>query len=133
MQQTDWPKLHGSAFRGKRALVTGGAGFIGSHLVEALTKLGAKVVVLDNLVGGSTANIEPFEPTFVQASVLDQDAVSNAAAGCQFVFHLAALGSVPHSVARPREYHDVNITGTLNVLEAARVAKGAARHVCRKQ
>ena len=88
-----------------------------------MTHLGAKVVVLDNLAGGSTANIEPFEPTFVQASVLDQDSVSNAAAGCQFLFHLAALGSVPHSVARPREYHDVNITGTLNVLEAARAAK----------
>ena len=114
--------MHGTAFRDARALITGGAGFIGSHLVEALTALGAKVVVLDNLIGGATENIEPFKPQFVKASVLDQDALNQAADGCRYVFHLAALGSVPHSVARPREYHDVNITGTLNVLEAARAA-----------
>jgi UDP-glucose 4-epimerase len=121
MKQTDWIALHGESFRGARALVTGGAGFIGSHLVQALTALGSSVVVLDNLVGGSEENIAPFKPYFVQASVLDESALATATAGCKYVFHLAALGSVPHSVARPREYHDVNVTGTLNVLEAARM------------
>jgi len=122
MKQTNWIALHGESFRGARVLVTGGAGFIGSHLVEALTALGSSVVVIDNLVGGSEENITPFKPQFVQASVLDESAVALATAGCKYVFHLAALGSVPHSVARPREYHDVNVTGTLNVLEAARAA-----------
>jgi UDP-glucose 4-epimerase len=103
-------------------LVTGGAGFIGSHLVEALTALGASVVVLDNLAGGATENIAPFKPEFIQASVLDESAVGRAMTGCRYVFHLAALGSVPHSVERPREFHEVNVTGTLNVLEAARAA-----------
>jgi nucleoside-diphosphate-sugar epimerase len=122
MKQTNWTALHGQAFRGVRALVTGGAGFIGSHLVEALTALGASVVVLDNLAGGSRENIAPFKPELIHASVLDESAVARATADCKFVFHLAALGSVPNSVARPREYHDVNVTGTLNVLEAARAA-----------
>jgi UDP-glucose 4-epimerase len=122
MRQTDWQALHGGAFRGVRALVTGGAGFIGSHLVEALTSLGASVVVLDNLAGGATANVDPFKPEMIIASVLDEPAVQRATNGCKYVFHLAALGSVPHSVARPREYHEVNVTGTLNVLEAARAA-----------
>jgi UDP-glucose 4-epimerase len=122
MKQTNWAALHGEHFRGVRTLVTGGAGFIGSHLVEALTALGSTVVVLDNLAGGATENIAPFKPQFVQASVLDEPAVKRATEGCKYVFHLAALGSVPHSVARPREFHDVNVTGTLNVLEAARAA-----------
>jgi UDP-glucose 4-epimerase len=126
MTQTDWKSLHGNHFQGIRALVTGGAGFIGSHLVEALTILGANVVVLDNLAGGAEENITPFRPQFIKASVLNQAAVEQAAAGCKFVFHLAALGSVPNSVARPREYHEVNVTGTFNVLEAARAA-GAQR------
>jgi nucleoside-diphosphate-sugar epimerase len=123
MKQTDWIALHGQSFRGARVLVTGGAGFIGSHVVEALTALGASVVVLDNLAGGSRENIAPFKPEFIQSSILDESAVERATADCKFVFHLAALGSVPHSVARPREYHDVNVTGTLNVLEAARAAR----------
>jgi UDP-glucose 4-epimerase len=122
MKQTDWNALHGDSFRGVRALVTGGAGFIGSHLVEALTALGARVVIMDNLIGGAEENIAPFKQQFIKASILDESALAGAAAGCKYVFHLAALGSVPHSVARPREYHDVNVTGTLNVLEAARKA-----------
>lgn len=122
MTQRNWAGLHGESFRGVRTLVTGGAGFIGSHLVEALTALGASVVVLDNLAGGATENIAPFKPEFIQASVLDESAVGRAMTGCRYVFHLAALGSVPHSVERPREFHEVNVTGTLNVLEAARAA-----------
>jgi nucleoside-diphosphate-sugar epimerase len=121
---TDWNQLHGGAFGGARCLVTGGAGFIGSHLVEALTSLGAHVVVLDNLVGGDRLNIDRFDPELiVEGSILDDAALARAARGCRYVFHLAALGSVPHSVERPIEYHDVDATGTLKVLQAARDAK----------
>jgi nucleoside-diphosphate-sugar epimerase len=110
-----------NVLRGARALVTGGAGFIGSHLADALIKHGAEVVVLDNLDGGSGENV-PQAARFIQGSILDSDVVASASAGCQYVFHLAALGSVPRSVAEPRRFHDVNVTGTLNVLEAARTA-----------
>jgi UDP-glucose 4-epimerase len=120
---TDWAKLHGDAFRGSRVLVTGGAGFIGSHLAEALSALGAAVVVLDDLSGGSRDNIAGFAGVeFVAGTVLDQDLLARCTAGCRYVFHQAALGSVPASVERPRQYHEANATGTLNVLEAARAA-----------
>jgi nucleoside-diphosphate-sugar epimerase len=125
-QQTDWKKLHGDAFSGARCLVTGGAGFIGSHVVEALSALGARVVVLDNLVGGDRANVERFKPEFVQGDILDEKAVGGVARDCRYVFHLAALGSVPYSVERPVEYHEADATGTIRVLEAARRA-GAQR------
>jgi nucleoside-diphosphate-sugar epimerase len=125
-QQTDWNKLHADAFRGARCLVTGGAGFIGSHVVEALSALGANVVVFDNLVGGERKNVERFKPEFVEGSVLDEKVLARAARDCRCVFHLAALGSVPHSVEQPLEYHEVDATGTLRVLEAARRA-GAQR------
>src|SRR4051812_2011695 len=110
-----------NVLRGSRALVTGGAGFIGSHLADALIGHGAEVVVLDNLDGGSSENV-PAAARFLQGSILDPNVVASATAGCRYVFHLAALGSVPRSVAEPRRFHDVNVTGTLNVLEAARTA-----------
>jgi UDP-glucose 4-epimerase len=105
----------------RRCLVTGGAGFIGSHICQALSILGAQVTALDDLVGGDPKNIADFPNVrFVKGSILDQNAVDETMAGCDYVFHQAALGSVPGSVARPREYFNVNATGTLNVLEAAR-------------
>ena len=110
-----------NAFRGARALVTGGAGFIGSHLADALISHGAEVVVLDNLDGGSSGNV-PKSARFIQGSINEPEVVASATAGCKYVFHLAALGSVPRSVAEPRRFHDVNVTGMLNVLEAARTA-----------
>jgi nucleoside-diphosphate-sugar epimerase len=125
---TDWIKLHGESFRNKTALVTGGAGFIGSHITEALITLGAKVRVLDDLVGGDVNNLTPAQAVkegrivFTQGSILDQDVVSKVTDGVDYVFHQAALGSVPRSVELPRLYSDVNIMGTLNVLEAARQA-----------
>ena len=122
---TDWSKLHGDAFDGTRVLITGGAGFIGSHLCEALTRLGAEVVALDDLsgTGGSWANLDGFfKGRKVEASILDQAALADAMQGCSLVFHQAAMGSVPRSVELPRQYHDANTTGTLNVLEAARSA-----------
>jgi len=121
---TDWRRLHGNAFEGVRVLVTGGAGFIGSHLVEALTTLGAQVVVLDNLSTGNRDNVALFKPAeFVRGSILHLDVVRDAVAGCQYVFHEAAMASVPLSVERPREFYDTNVTGTLNVLDAAAAAK----------
>lgn len=125
---TDWHKLHGTAFANKPVLVTGGAGFIGSHLVEALLNLGAAVTVLDNLSSGNQGNIDVSRVRLVQGSVLDQSAVEEAMRGKEVVFHLAALVSVPQSVSDPRAYHDVNGTGTVNVLEAAR--KLSIRRVC---
>jgi UDP-glucose 4-epimerase len=119
---TDWKKLHGDHFRDVRCLVTGGAGFIGSHVVEALTALGAQIVVIDNLVGGDVNNIAPFKPQFVKGSILDRDALARATSDARYVFHLAALGSVPHSVEKPLEYHEVDATGTLMVLDAAKNA-----------
>jgi nucleoside-diphosphate-sugar epimerase len=120
----DWKSLHGDSFAGARVLVTGGAGFIGSHLSEALWKLGARVVVLDDLSGGSRDNLKAFGPVeFHEGTILDRELLANCTKGCRYVFHQAALGSVPRSVEQPRLYNDVNTTGTLNVLEAAREAK----------
>ncbi len=107
-------------------LVTGGAGFIGSHLVEALVHAGERVVVLDDLSSGSRANLAglpagaPVE--FLEGSITDPATVRRAVAGCQRVFHLAAWVSVPQSVAEPLQTHRCNVHGTLGVLTAARAA-----------
>ncbi len=125
MPLTDWTTLHGEAFRGRRVLITGGAGFIGSHLCEALTTLGADVVAYDDLSGtdGNWDNLDNFFiGTKIQGTILDPDALVAAAEDCTYVFHQAAMGSVPRSVEMPRIYHEVNTTGTLSVLEAARTA-----------
>lgn len=121
----DWRALHGEALRGAPVLVTGGAGFIGSHLVETLALLGADVAVLDDLSSGSAANL-PANVQLIRSGLLDRAALEMAMRGRSTVFHLAARVSVPQSVNDPRAYHDVNGTGTLNVLEAAR-ATGVQR------
>jgi nucleoside-diphosphate-sugar epimerase len=127
MALTDWRQLHAGAFDGCVALVTGGAGFIGSHLVEALLDLGARVRVLDDLSGGEAQNLEAFESAgdrlrFVEGSILDEPLLQTLCEGAELVFHQAALGSVPRSIEQPARYHGVNVTGTFNVLEAARRA-----------
>jgi nucleoside-diphosphate-sugar epimerase len=123
-QLTDWSALHGNFFGNLRVLVTGGAGFIGSHLAQALAMLGASVIVLDDLSGGSEQNLHGIgKVEFLRGSILDVDTLRRCVAGCRFVLHQAALGSVPASIDDPRRYHDVNVTGTLNVLEASRKAK----------
>ena len=125
---TDWHALHDDSFRGRRVLVTGGAGFIGSHLVDALVRLDANVVVFDDLSSGKTDNLpNASNLSFVHGSVLDEAAIGRAVAGAETVFHLAARVSVPQSVTDPKAYHDVNATGTVNVLEAART--GGVRRV----
>jgi len=119
----NWSTLHGAFFSGQRILITGGAGFIGSHLAEALVALGASVIVLDDLSGGCRENLASFGPVeFVEGSILDQALLAKCTAGCRWVYHEAALGSVPRSVAEPRRYQEANANGTFNVLEAARAA-----------
>jgi len=104
-----------------RALVTGGAGFIGSHLVDALLAEGHEVVVLDNFATGRRGNL-PDAAKLLEGDVADADAVAQAVAGCEVVFHQAALGSVARSVARPLDTDRSNIHGALAVLSAAQQA-----------
>jgi nucleoside-diphosphate-sugar epimerase len=120
----NWRSIHRDAFAGKRVLVTGGAGFIGSHLVQALVDLDAKAVVLDDLSGGDWNNLTGFANRVEQitGSITDVPTVKRAIADCEFVFHQAALGSVPRSVEQPEHYFNVNVTGTLNVLQTSRAA-----------
>lgn len=108
-------------FEGRKALVTGGAGFIGSHLAHALARVGARVTVLDDLSGGYAENL-PEGAELVEASIMDDGALRSSAEGASFVFHQAAMVSVPQSVEAPDECVRVNITGTQRVLEAARAA-----------
>lgn len=109
-------------------LVTGGAGFIGSHIMDSLVGQGHEVVVLDNFSTGKSENLLVAPPQLVDGDVRDAETCLKAAEGCDGIFHEAALVSVPDSVNRPRDNHDINITGTLNVLEAAR-QKGVRRVV----
>jgi nucleoside-diphosphate-sugar epimerase len=120
---TDWSTFPLTHLRGQQSLVTGGAGFIGSHLAHALTQLECKVTVLDDLCGGGDPAALPPAVKFIKGSILDQPLLDDCMAGCRFVFHQAAFGSVPRSLEQPRQYTDVNVIGTLNVLEAARKAK----------
>lgn len=113
-----------------RSLVTGGAGFIGSHLVAALLTRGEQVVVLDNLSTGKRANLAglPGRFEFVEGDVADPAAAARACAGVEVVYHHAALASVPRSVEAPLDSHAACATGTLVMLDAARKA-GARRFV----
>lgn len=113
-----------------RCLVTGGAGFIGSHLVEALVERGWQVRVLDDLSTGRMENLEPVRSQieFIRGSICDAAVVDEAAGGVDAVFHLAALSSVQMSLRDPVRTHEVNAGGTLNVLLAG-VRHGASRVV----
>ena len=109
--------------RKRNYLVTGGAGFIGSHIVERLVREGHAVRVLDNLSSGHEANLESFGGVeLIRGDIRDAQLVNEVTQGVNVVFHEAALGSVPRSVADPVTTHQVNITGTLNVFLAARDA-----------
>ncbi len=105
-------------------LVTGGAGFIGCNLVRYILNKGHDVVVLDNLATGKMENITEIldKIEFIEGDIRDRPTVDRAVAGCTAVFHEAALGSVPGSVEEPVTAHDVNVTGTVTVLEATRAA-----------
>ncbi|MBS2034658.1 NAD-dependent epimerase/dehydratase family protein [bacterium] len=110
----------------QKIVITGGAGFIGSHLADACCRLPGQpeVVVLDNLRSGRRANLERNQHhsnfRWVEGSICDAPLVEQVCAGADWIFHLAAMISVPESLLNPRECVELNVNGTLNVLEAAR-------------
>lgn len=109
---------------GSTFLVTGGAGFIGSNLCERLVADGYEVRCLDNLSTGKRSNMDDFADapnfTFIEGDIRDLGTCLSAAEGADFVLHQAAWGSVPRSIEMPLHYEEVNIRGTLNMLEASR-------------
>lgn len=110
-----------------KVLVTGGAGFIGSNLTEALLQQGNKVVCLDNFMTGHRKNIEPFlsneNYTLIEGDIRNYEDCEKAVAGCDYVLHQAALGSVPRSIKDPMTATDVNVGGFVKMLFAAKEAK----------
>ena len=115
-----------------KCLVTGGAGFIGSHLVELLIAQGHEVIALDNLTSGRLQNLSSVEAnakfTFFTADIRDIQALEPAFVGVDWVFHLAGLADIVPSIELPEQYFSTNVTGTFNVLECAR-ANGVKRIV----
>jgi UDP-glucose 4-epimerase len=103
----------------KKILITGGAGFIGSHLVEHFQGIASEIIVLDNLRSGHLENLAGLDHTFVHGCVTDRALVDSIMPGTDYVFHLAAMISVPESMEKPIECNHINVTGLLNVLESA--------------
>ncbi|HMU91971.1 MAG TPA: NAD-dependent epimerase/dehydratase family protein [Anaerolineales bacterium] len=103
-------------------LVTGGAGFIGSHIVQALLKQGDKVRVFDNFSSGKRENLKGLDVEVIEGDLRDASRVAEAVRGMDIVFHEAAFVSVPESMEKPQECFDVNVTGTSILFEAARKA-----------
>lgn len=120
---THWRNSMHAYYAGKKVVVTGGCGFIGSHLATKLVELGADVTILDNLSTGFEQNIENIKSqvTFIQESITDFDACKRATQDAEVIFHLAAFISVPQSLEEPRLCQQTNVDGTFNVLEAARL------------
>ena len=110
-----------------KILVTGGAGFIGSHIVEHFQGK-ADVRILDNLRTGYRENLAGLEHEFIEGSITDRDAVRKAVEGVDYIFHMAAMISVPESMDKPIECVDINCTGTLVVLEEA--ARAGVKKMC---
>lgn len=111
----------------KRILITGGAGFIGSNLVEYFNAHSpkTKIIVVDDLSTGLLENLTGLNCDFHHVSILDPERLMKSVAGVDTIIHLGAVGSVPRSIAKPMQSHDANATGTLNVLEAARLSRVA--------
>jgi UDP-glucose 4-epimerase len=105
-----------------KILVTGGSGFIGSHIVELYQDCAEEIRVLDNLRTGHRHNLDGLRHTFIDGSITDRALVREAVAGVDYIFHLAALVSVPESMEKPGECVDINVHGLLHVLEEAAVA-----------
>lgn len=108
-----------------KSLITGGAGFIGSNMVRFLLDKGESVRVFDNFETGKHENLVEVEKDIeiIEGDVRDRGAVDRAVAGVDVVYHLAALGSVPRSIANPADTHDVNVNGTFNIFDGARCAR----------
>lgn len=102
-----------------KILVTGGAGFIGSHIVEHYQDKAEEIRVLDNLRTGYLRNLEGLRHTFIEGSICDRELVRQAVQGVDYIFHMAALVSVPESMSKISECIDINVNGLLNVLEEA--------------
>lgn len=121
-----WKQQFGQDFEGVKVLVTGGAGFIGSNLIEVLLGLGAEVTCLDNFATGFQHNITSFKthPSFrlLEGDIRNAAHCAEACNGQYLVFHQAALGSVPRSINDPQTTNEVNISGFLNMLVASRDA-----------
>lgn len=119
-------------FAGKKILITGGAGFIGSNLCEYFLGKGARVVCLDNLSTGKKENMQTFlknnDFQFIEGDIRDYNTCLQSAEGCKFVLHQAALGSVPRSIKDPMTTTEVNITGFVNILNAS-VESGVQRFI----
>jgi len=111
-------------------LITGGAGFIGSHLAEELARQGNKITIYDNLLTGRLNNLSKIPHTFIQGDIRNLDLLTAAARNCDIVFHLAALTSVTESMANMDEYLAVNLMGTINVLKAAKTGRVKKTHLC---
>ena len=111
--------------KGKKILVTGGAGFIGSHIVSKLLEVGAEIVVLDNLYSGKLENLgsNVSKIKFIQKDLRDDLALEEALDGIDMVSHQAALRSVPESVKDPGKYNDVNVNGSLKLFIKAKEKK----------
>lgn len=105
-----------------KILVTGGAGFIGSHIVEHYQDKAEEIRVLDNLRTGYLRNLEGLRHTFIEGSICDRELVRQAVQGVDYIFHMAALVSVPESMSKISECIDINVNGLLNVLEEASAA-----------
>ncbi|MEM7164848.1 MAG: SDR family oxidoreductase [Planctomycetota bacterium] len=122
----------GNRHQDKVCLVTGGAGFIGSHLVDRLIAAGHRVRVIDNLASGNLDNLAPHKNDprlrFVEADIATTSELTSLAAGVQWFFHLAALADIVPSIEQPQRYHQANVNGTIAALEAAR-ASGVERFV----
>ena len=104
----------------KKYLITGGAGFIGSHIAEHLSKEGHNVTILDSLRTGFEKNLDGLNVSFVKGDIRNEDIVEQLADNCDAIFHLAALVSVPESLLKTSECIDINTIGTINILNAAR-------------
>ncbi|WP_193213330.1 NAD-dependent epimerase/dehydratase family protein [Luteolibacter marinus] len=105
-----------------KILITGGSGFIGSHIVEHYQGKAEEIRVLDNLRTGYRKNLDGLKHVFIEGSITDRELVAKAVEGVDYIFHLAAMVSVPESMSKPGECVDINVHGLLNVLELAAAA-----------
>lgn len=121
-------KAYGNFFEGRTSLITGGGGFIGSIIAGKLCALGGNVRIIDDFSTGHRTNVESLDADVFDGSILDEELLHTSVSGCEFVFHLAAMVSVPASVENPQRCFEINVHGTEQVLQAA-VDAGAKRVV----